>query len=46
MRLGLAQVEQPFTVPLLRLAQFIRQSGLLSRLLSRFISQLHKVGRL
>ncbi|GIL45775.1 hypothetical protein Vafri_2921, partial [Volvox africanus] len=43
MRLGLAQVEQPFTVPLLRLAQFIRQSGLLPRLLSRIITHLHKV---
>ncbi|KAG2448846.1 hypothetical protein HYH02_006197 [Chlamydomonas schloesseri] len=42
MRLGLAQVEQPFTVPLMRLAQFIRQSGMLPRLLSRLISHMHK----
>ncbi|KAG2501222.1 hypothetical protein HYH03_001033 [Edaphochlamys debaryana] len=42
MRLGLAQEEQPFTVPLLRLAQFIRQSGLLPKMLSRLISYLHK----
>ncbi|GIL71888.1 hypothetical protein Vretifemale_2308, partial [Volvox reticuliferus] len=32
-----------FTVPLLRLAQFIRQSGLLPRLLSRIITHLLKV---
>ncbi|GFR42409.1 hypothetical protein Agub_g3309, partial [Astrephomene gubernaculifera] len=42
MRLGLAQVEQPFTVPLLRLAQFIRQSGLLPKLISRLITHMHK----
>ncbi len=45
MRLGLAQAEQPFTVPLMRLAQFIRQSGLLPKLLSRLISHMHKVLR-
>lgn len=43
MRLGLAQKDQPFTVPLIRLAQFLRQAGLLPKLLSRLVTQLHKV---
>lgn len=46
MRTGLSQEGQPFTVPLLRLAQFLRQAGLLPKLLSRLITQMHRVGNL
>lgn len=43
MRTGLSQEGQPFTVPLLRLAQFLRQAGLLPKLISRLITQMHRV---
>ena len=39
MRMGMKQPGQPFTVPLLRVAQFVRMAGLLPRLLSRLITQ-------
>ena len=43
MRLGMKQPGQRFMVPLLRVAQFMRMTGLLPRLLSRLITQTQDV---
>lgn len=40
---GLRQLGQPYWVPLLRVAQFLRQTGLIPRVLSKLMTELQQV---